>query len=711
MPPSVPARAAWSRRPCGADGSGGGRSRQILLAAALGLSLAVHAPQAAAQDTAAPAAQPQQGVVSYPPSFFAARNPGNALDMVGRLPSFNLDTGASVRGFEGAAGNVLIDGQRPSSKADALDQILQRIPASKVERIDVIRGGAPGVDMQGKTVIANVVLKKGGGARGLAEVKNYRLSNGRDFMGGRAEASGAFGDRQWELGLRGGAGPDDGISTGGRGQMIFADGRPSQLSVLDGAGLDLNGAATGAVETPLAGGRLRLNGRLYQEKFKEPETDRITAPAPDVQTFGFVQKTTDTELGGRFTRNLGAATNVEIVALRTTRDRDTDSASLVEGSASDFFNHREGSETILRGVLKRRFGDRISVEVGAEGADNKLDSRTRFTVDTVAQSLPAANVRVEEKRGEVFVKATWRPTEKWTLDADLNYESSDISSRGDVLLSKSLAFAKPRLSVSWTPVPATQLRMRLEHEVGQLDFNDFVASSNLTTSLGVTAGNPDLNPEQDWVIEGAIEQQLWKGASLVLTGRRFRITDVVDRGPVFAPDGTVFDRPTNIGAGTRDVLILDFTLPFDALGWSGALLKGEVLRRWTQVTDPTTGEKRPISFSHPNDWNVSFSQDLPRHRLNLGVDLYGGFSQTSFRFNLIETFKLKTYVRPYAEWKPKPDLSLRLEIPLATAPSVRLRDTFQIFPGPRSAGGRPDIEDRAFPFPAGVYVRIRKDFG
>jgi outer membrane receptor protein involved in Fe transport len=398
------------------------------------------------------------------------------------------------------------------------------------------------------------------------------------------------------------------------------------------------------------------------------------------------------------------------VALRTTRDRDTDSLSDIAGSTSDFFNHSESSEAILRGVIKHRFGDRISVEVGAEGADNRLDSRTNFTVDTAPQSLPAANVRVEEKRTEVFAKAAWRPTASWTIDGAIRYESSDISSAGDVVLAKTLQFAKPRLSVSWTPVRTTQLRLLVERTVGQLDFSDFVASSNLTNSVGITAGNPDLNPQQGWVSEAAIEQQLWKGASLLLTARHQKLTDVVDRGPVFASDGTVFDRPTNIGAGTEDDLVLDFTLPFDALGWSGAMLKGDVTRRWSAVIDPTTGEKRQISGLHPSDWNVTFSQDLPRYKTYLGVDLYGQFSRSYYRFNLIEKVKLQTYVRPYAEWKPTREWALRMELPIATAPRVRFRDTLEIFPGPRSAGGVPDILDRQFHFPHGIYFRVLRNF-
>jgi len=651
------------------------------------------------------------GITSYPQAFFAAQNPNSALEMVGRLPGFTLDTGDSVRGFEGAAGNVLIDGERPASKSDNLSTILSRIPAAKVERVDVIRGGAPGIDMQGKTVIANVITKKGGAIRGLLAVSEYHIGDGRNFPAIRAEASGSLpGDRTWEAALSGGGGPDDGVGPG-ISSVRFANGDPTQQIRIATHGDDEAGTTTGAFETPLFGGRLRINGRYAAEKFKEPEIDTVIAPIPDVQRFNFLQKTQDTELGGRFSRSFGPDTNLELVALHSTRHRTVDSTSLVSGSASDFFNDRHSSETIGRAVLKRRVGQTLSLEAGAETADNKLDSRTRFTVDAVDQDLPAANVQVEEKRSEAFLKAAWRPTAAWVVDGGVRYETSDISSAGDVVLAKTLRFAKPRLTVSWTPRPATQIRLRFERTVGQLNFNDFVASANLTSSLGVTAGNPDLNPEQAWVSEAAIEQQLWKGASLLLTARHSKLTDVNDRGPVFAADGTVFDRPTNIGAGTKDELLLDFTLPFDPLGWKGALLKGNLTKRWSSVTDPTTHEQREISSLHPTDWNVSFSQDLPDKHLNLGVDFFGGFRQTSYRFNLIETFKLQTFVRPYAEWKPGRGLSFRVELPLINSPKTRLRDTFDIFPGPRSAGGRPDIQDRAFHFPNGWYFRVRKDFG
>ena len=82
--------------------------------------LVIHFLAQAAVAAAPVEAAAQQGVTSYRPEYFVAQQPSTAVDMLNRIPGFTLDNGASVRGFEGAAGNVLIDGQRPASKSDSL---------------------------------------------------------------------------------------------------------------------------------------------------------------------------------------------------------------------------------------------------------------------------------------------------------------------------------------------------------------------------------------------------------------------------------------------------------------------------------------------------------------------------------------------------------------------------------------------------------------
>src|SRR5690606_402520 len=105
----------------------------------------VNAMPAQAQSSSA-AAAPEVFLAEY----FRDAAPANAGDMLERVPGFTLiEADADVRGYSGAAGNVLVDGARPTSKREETSEQLQRIPASAVERIELIRAGAPGIDMGG----------------------------------------------------------------------------------------------------------------------------------------------------------------------------------------------------------------------------------------------------------------------------------------------------------------------------------------------------------------------------------------------------------------------------------------------------------------------------------------------------------------------------------------------------------------------------------
>ena len=70
--------------------------------------------------------------------------------MVERLPGFTFDEGSSDRGFGANAGNVLIDGARPTAKSGGLSAALKRIPADQVEKIEIIRGGVGGGEAAGQ---------------------------------------------------------------------------------------------------------------------------------------------------------------------------------------------------------------------------------------------------------------------------------------------------------------------------------------------------------------------------------------------------------------------------------------------------------------------------------------------------------------------------------------------------------------------------------
>ena len=112
----------------------------------------------------------------------------------------------------------------------------------------------------------------------------------------------------------------------------------------------------------------------------------------------------------------------------------------------------------------------------------------------------------------------------------------------------------------------------------------------------------------------------------------------------------------------------------------------------------------------PSEWEAHFSQDLPAWKSNWGVDAYGGWRRTYYRFDEIETRKLKTFVVPFFEYKPRRDLGVRLEVRNATErgfEKIRVR-----YAGPRNLNPTPTSTDtQDLQIGRFYWVRVRKTFG
>ena len=688
----------------------------LLIAAAV-------APQAAEQAVAtapAPVAAAERGVIAYPPSFFAEAKPISAYDMVLRVPGFTFEKGAVVRGLAGAGGNVLIDGQPPNSKNDGLDETLKRIPAASVERIELIRGGAPGIDMEGRTILANVVRKQTAGFRGAITPNLFIVYDGKAIPGLRLEGQWRWaGGRAAEFSqyVGGGVMPNGDGGVGSR-FRYNADGSVRLASHVEGYGYGVRVNTTAAYETPLFGGRARFNGALINNPGYVEIYDHYTS-ANGLEYEFDTNKKVQIELGGRFNRALSDRVGLETTVFQQFSSLKTDVHFEGPGLTRDFLLDRQSTESTGRVQLRLRGPTGVTFETGVEGAFNRLDSETALTVNTRIIAVPAANVQVEELRGEVFARGTWQATSKLTLEAGLRQEASRVTSAGDLTLRKSLHFLKPRAALTWAPDKLSQLRLRVEREVGQLNFDDFVASPNVASTGTVVAGNPDLTPQQAWVYEAAYERRFWGAAAVLLTVRHYDITDTVDRGPARNSAGVVIrdpvtgqaaaDRPDNIGAGTKDEIQASLTVPLARFGIRDAQLKLQSTWRDTEVIDPITGAKREISGQHPIDWEGHYSQDLPQWNATWGLDAIGGYRERFFRLAEIETKKYSTWVVLYGEYKPRPDLSIRVEVNGVTwRNSRRIRE---VYVGPRNLGRLDYTDYRSSEFRGAANIRVRKTLG
>lgn len=663
-------------------------------------------PTAGAQDaTAAPATT---AVVAYPPSFFADSSPSTAYDMVQRIPGFTYEAGATVRGLAGGGGNVFIDGQPPVAKNDTLEEILKRIPATAVARVDLIRGGAPGIDMQGKTVVANVVRKAGSGLTGSAMLTWHAIYDGRTLGGLRADSQWRFaGGQLWETGWVYGYGPNDTLGDGVRKRVAGTDGPVTILSMVDADSHGLRRWVTSAFETPLQGGRLRLNGAYMDTGSFVELTDRLRTPAGREYQYD-TQDRLQVELGGRYTKALPFDIGLEAVALNQSNDLVV--RSRFESAAVDrnFFLDKRVKETVGRIDLRRRQTATLTLETGGETALNTLESRTTLTQNGAAVRLPAANVNVEESRSELFAGAIWRATPKLTLEAKVRQEFSTVTSSGDVTVDKSLQFTKPRLALTWSPTPTRQVRARLEYWVSQLNFDDLVASSSVVNTGTVIAGNPNIEPAKAWVYEVAFEQRFWDAGALVLLLKRLEFEDVVDRVPVYRNGVAVADAPGNLGEGVRERAELSLTLPLDRLGIPSAQLKGQLDLQRTEVVDPLTGRAREFTDAAPVDWEAHYTQDLPQWNATWGADVFGQYRERYFRFGEVETFKYEPFITVWGEYKPRADLVWRLEVQNLTDRRVtRIRE---VYAGARGSSPVAYTDVRDLEWGRSVFLRLRKTF-
>lgn len=636
------------------------------MAVCLGLGACIAAPAAGQEGTGVP--NPV-----YDRQFLARTQPSNAYEMVALLPGFTLVEGdTDLRGYSGAAGNVLIDGQRPAGKTDSLETILKRIPAARVERIVLVRAGSPGYDMQGYALLADVVLAKGGKIGGRIEAEQAIYRHG--LRAPRLSVQGSFDDHGRVIDVFGAIYReiDDEHGFGVR-NRIAADGAPLRLvDYAQPEGADI-AQATLAYRQPLFGGTLRLNG-LIQDKRKFADIAyAITFPEPGAIDGSEREHARTYEGGLRYERALGPANDLELVGSYrsiATVGIDREQAS----SGSSLADERSNAgEAILRAALRHHRGG-ATIEFGAEGAINTLGSRNALFEDGTPVPIPQADVRVVEHRAEFFVTASRPLDARTTVEAGLRYEMSRLSQTGDADLSKSLAFWKPRARLSWSPTAKQTLRLLFEREVGQLDFGDFVGASSLTSGT-ISAGNTDLEPDSLWRLELAYERRFGAG-SFTAAIRREWISDLVDQLPIVI-DGTIYDAVGNIGAARRDEFEAALKWPLDALGAKGVVVTADLVARRSRATDPSTGERRAISGDIPVEARVALTHDIPAWNLRWGGGYAFARTETSFKVEEVEADRIAGRLDLFVEYHPAAQWTVRLfGKNLTDSPATRTRDIY-----------------------------------
>lgn len=575
-----------------------------------------------------------EGKRTFLPGYFSDIGPQTAADMVARLPGFSIDDGDQVRGFGGAAGNVLIDGSRPTSKAENLNSILGRISARNVEKIELLEGAAAGALAPGKSLIVNIVRKTDSKASGKWEVQATGMSSNRVRPRIDTSYTSKFGDFSVTTGLS----LDNDLADNliGLESIRTPEGVMLESGPNDDRRRSSQGQASLSLSGHLGGTKINANASYRQQEFRRNWVHTALRPAA-LSPFRIDQgyeghKSQNYELGGDLERSIAGWTG-KLALLAKADDYDDLSwagFNLVGDPRSfDRYNAiSKNTERVARATFSRKFGGH-QIETGGEYAYNSLDFTGEFSQGDgkvyVVQPSDINSTTVSEDRIEAFASDSWTLSPKLTLESTLTGEWSTITQSGDAAKSRSFFYPKPRIKAAWKPKDGWTYRLELERAVGQLDFGAFADSASVGDN-NQNSGNPELRPEKVWSSLVGVEKRWGKRGVLNASLVRENFTDQLTLVPT--GDGGV--ALGNVRDAKRWGYDLTWTLPL-AVILDGLELSGHYRWRTSELVDPITNQSRPFSGWDGRQLNADIIYEIPAKKLRMGAWIWRGDNESGYR--------------------------------------------------------------------------------
>ena len=645
-----------------------------------------------AQDDQQPAPAAANGDAQvFEPTYFAQFAPRNALDMVDRIPGFSISGGndQGQRGLGQATQNVIVNGERLSSKSESVRDQLRRIPATDVVRIEILDGNAtsiPGLTGQ----VANVVYTSNGASGQFEWTTGFRPHNTEaQLFGGEISVIGSSGALDYT------------VSLSNENNRFGADG-PVSITDRDGALIESQySKLSGKFDNPKIstafsydfGGDVTANLNLsYGSDFfsrKEPETAIDSAGVTRTREALVEEDGPEYELGGDIQFPFGPG-SLKLILLERF-ERDNYSSTVIDRLSDDSpprgfrFEQTNGAgERIGRLEYDWKLWG-ADWQLSGEAAFNRLDRRSRLFElapggEFFQLAFPQGNGGVTEDRYDASLSISRSLSSTLSVQVIGAMEFSTIEQTGFAANSRSFKRPKGSFAATWKPRDDFDISVTLAKRVSQLSFGDFLASVSLNND-NQNGGNNELVPYQSYNVEIEANKTFGAWGSLKLEARKAWFQDFIDWFPL--PGGG--EARGNIGDADRLHLQANATINLDPLGFRGARVDLEVVKRDMNVIDPFTGLNRPFSYDQEGSFEIDFRHDVPGTDWAWGANL-DHFDQAPYarRFEIGREWEGKVFGSLFIEHKDVLGLTVR-----ARANNLLgARDYFQrtVFDGPRPEG-------------------------
>jgi len=658
------------------------------------LLVSVCASQAQAQDNVG-----EDSTVVYPASYFVEWAPVTAQDMLDRIPGINVQRGGGGppggnasrggRGLGSGGGGtaILINGKRTAGKSNNSQSQLDRISTDQVDYIEIIRGTSGELDVRGSTQIVNVVLYEQLSSTSLAFEANMDYYQDTESKpGGSLAYSGQTGDLNFLVSASAEPRYDHReleefsiLPDGSANDQIDEDRIREQTSYTLSTNLDYQITEKSSV---------RFNA-LYAENDNPTSIDRTTTNLRQGVNVPYIEREelpgaqSNWEIGGDFEYRFDNGHRFKLLGIANQNDtaitRERFEVLDDGGENKNLFLDSSSilEEKILRGSYTMGLFDGQDVEFGLERAQTTLDSSLALGLDLssgtpspefgglVPVSVSNANTQVEEIRYEPFAIHNWRINSRMSLETSMVYETSEISQSGDTNKQRGFNFFKPKVDYRFDITPTLQLRLLIEKTVRQLSFSDFTAVTDSDdVDADTQAGNTGLRPDYWWNYNLLAEYRLPEDMGVVSANLyKHRHYDFRQRIDVSPSDDNLRSAWGNTGNGEMWVFEMRGSVRLTMLDMPNILVTSRASARVSEVKDPMTGEIRTFNNYHKGDFSFGFRHDIPRWRMNYGINFNNRFDGDNKLWDLedIESSYGDPFAIAFVEMIAFDDITFRLD--------------------------------------------------
>lgn len=609
-------------------------------------------------------------------------------EVLGKLPGVEIKGGdPRARGMSRDSVQIMLNGERQAGGGMAATGALSRLPASDLERVEILRGSS--AEFGGSAPLTvNLILKKalpkrstefkaGLGSRGSEP--NYQLS---------WTENGGSGNFAWSLPI----------------SLIWNN---SPFTTLIDRQSSIGGTRT-SWQDEHVNGMSFLGHHAISPRFTW-KSGRDSVTLSPIFFYGPMDRKSHTDLSAY--TNPAAGTG-----LAYNGDRNSDETALnrllrvrLEGE-----KHWEDAKLTARTAYSN---NRRSLEVArfshdaantltsfhenSVSTDNEINTALRWDqpIDQHLLSIGAEYIKLMRDDIQIFADSTtptlhnaasrdaiiwlqddWSVGKSLTLTTGLRVESMGLNADG---VSQQHIAWLPSIAARWEPLDSWVMRTSLGAgmKMPKLDeiSNTVVRSVSANTPIDADRkGNDHLQPERSINFEAILEHYLPEKAGVLGINFYVRTTRNFTERRMQLEGVRWVDRPYNEGDALHYGVELDGKLRTDKLGWKGATVKAHLTLPYAEVNDVRLGVRRLARETPQYVLSLGLDQSLPILESSYGISAQtSGRSETAIPAEQNGFTAARAVLDAYWLYKLSPKFNLRFAGQNLLAADTRRQNTFQ----------------------------------